>query len=115
MEQNEIIEGNRIIAEFMGWVHHEDKAYDDYEMSQLRYHNSWDKLMPVVEKINTLAIDNVGEVGVYIKPFACYVAEDEHHPITMSTVANHPVLIEIVWITIVTFIRWYNTIPKPTP
>jgi hypothetical protein len=50
----EIETGNRLIAEFMGWIHHEDPQYDAYEMSNLKYHSSLDSLMPVIEKVETL-------------------------------------------------------------
>ncbi len=42
-----IIEQNILIANFMEWQHHEDAKYDAYEMSNLKYHSSWDWLMPV--------------------------------------------------------------------
>jgi hypothetical protein len=61
----ETIEGNKIIAEFMGAPY--DSKYDcfDYEnasfnpisserylsVNRIKYHSSWDWLMPVVEKI----------------------------------------------------------------
>lgn len=41
----DIIEGNRLIAEFDGY---------DIHMNGYQYHSSWDWLMPVVEKIHLL-------------------------------------------------------------
>ncbi len=49
MEQN-ILEGNKVIAEFVGWQHHEDANYDAHEMSKLKYHSSWDALVPAWKK-----------------------------------------------------------------
>jgi len=44
---------NELIAEFMDVDQVDiDQAYNDY--GELRYHTSWDWLMPVVEKIETL-------------------------------------------------------------
>ena len=71
MEQSEIIEGNRLIAEFLNWDRHGDsqmfevpnlypiypKGHEaqtgwiaDYP-ENMQFHNSWDWLMPVVFKI----------------------------------------------------------------
>jgi len=42
---------NKLIAEFMGYEVH--PVYED-ERHDLQYHTSWDWLMPVVEKIESL-------------------------------------------------------------
>lgn len=141
--KDEVVQaGNRLIAEYMGrkfYAYNDNKSYkksfSSYDKCQAwidkikavgykpelgwkqgcgDYHSSWDWLMPVVEKINTLAIDNEGEMGVYIKPNIVTIGENEHHPICMITIANHPTLIEMVWTCVVTFIRWYNSL-TPTP
>ena len=45
------MEDNELIAEFMGVDQVDiDQAYEDY--GELKYHISWDWLMPVVEKVN---------------------------------------------------------------
>ena len=55
-------EKNEIIAEFMGMELGDDKTmyYDDAEnlhpptpINELKFHSSWDWLMPVIEKIGT--------------------------------------------------------------
>lgn len=71
MEQSKVEEGNRLIAEFMGWKKetrmwrmHERVVYSSnskvlnntsYDGSStvksMKFHKSWDWLMPVVEKI----------------------------------------------------------------
>jgi len=88
MEQNEIIEGNRLIAEFDGWklratpyinsdniqflwwekfregkvirTYHHDilKATGKFEWGT--YHSSWEWLMPVVEKISRIPLPGDG-------------------------------------------------------
>lgn len=73
----------------------------------------WNTLMSVVEKINTIAIDNYGEMGVWVTPVQCFIGENEHDPLIMTTKGNHPVLIDMVWAAVVTFIHWYNKTTKP--
>lgn len=54
LSHNEIEEGNKKIAALMNWQHHEDKAYDEYEMANLKYHSNYESLMVVVEYIESL-------------------------------------------------------------
>jgi hypothetical protein len=67
MEQNEIIEGNKLIALFMGWKEMAHTKLKDWiiteiiesqectkkqcALHQLKFHSSWDWLMPVGKKI----------------------------------------------------------------
>lgn len=64
MEEKEILEGNKLIAEFMGHkVGVTQDEYDDlndkgienavylFHEDNLPYHKEWDWLMPVIEKI----------------------------------------------------------------
>ena len=68
MTPDEIIEGNKLIAEFMGLnfsdvfdtcrnnlydgTGHRNPEYLDNPINHICYHNSWDYLMPVYEKIS---------------------------------------------------------------
>ena len=64
MEKNEILEGNKLIAEFLGYKSGPNRTgrgfgYYDlggliYHSNELRYHSSWNWLMPVVKKISTI-------------------------------------------------------------
>lgn len=79
------MENNKLIADFMGikptkgyssdW-HYSDSPFisinsDSYEEVEntiaeyVKYHTSWDWLMPVVEKIEDYLSDNVGKVGYF--------------------------------------------------
>ena len=56
---------NRLIAEFMGFKEHKGSYYlplynsgDWVPDVELDYHNSWDWLMPIVEKIESLRDEN---------------------------------------------------------
>jgi len=50
----EIIESNKLIAEFMGMEDYQEMG----EYVTPRYHTSWNWLMPVVERIEEIAIDD---------------------------------------------------------
>ena len=61
-EQEDIMRGNQIIAEFMGWnikspttiptdLHLSNLELDNGNIIELKYHTSWDWLMPVANEI----------------------------------------------------------------
>ncbi len=56
------MENNKLIAEFMGLVVSDSDNYTSELHTNvdvdLKYHTSWDWLMPVVEKIEEIAIDD---------------------------------------------------------
>jgi len=59
LTQEEIKEGNKLIAQFMGDYFDtglEPSYYirynKEYKIEESQYHNSWDWMMPVVDKIN---------------------------------------------------------------
>lgn len=95
----EIIEGNKIIAEFDGWVlipieenlcipTHYERGHDWWDLDHpFLYNESWDYLMPVVEKIESIHDDHHGYFGVHI----------------IST------KIKSTWYNVIQFINWYNT------
>lgn len=112
MTEQEIFEGNRVIAEFLGFV---EKAYtpDSEKMwcdnrhglpvGELAFHSSWEWLMPVVEKIEALNIQPTKKV-VTIKGNYCVVN---------GGVMGHPSFtgiskIEATWKSVIDFIKWYN-------
>lgn len=57
MSENEIIEGKKIIAKFMGMTSSFDTFFNQteschYETSDLKYDSDWNMLMPVLNKIS---------------------------------------------------------------
>lgn len=114
------IEGNKLIAEFMGWVYfgHNDlrlvidktvyaagwkrkstahaygkgifKQYLCRNHSQLRYHCSWDWLKPVIDQIFTYGLA---------------------YPEQVKIIRNISIVVGIkpCWEKVVQFIQWYNT------
>ena len=79
----EIIEGNKLIAEFMDKPPH-------IMPELLKYHTSWDWLMPVVEKIGSLSYND---------------SNNKFQPSVERFLEND---IESIWRQIVIFITWYN-------
>lgn len=131
MEQNEIMEGNELIAVFDGLVkgkgeYHNgmvDKngqsTYDCWhdplgrhsdartDITHLKYHSSWDWLMPVVEKINS-----GNEYDVIIYRTTCHI--NDKIELLIETTSKGK-LIECVWQAVVEFIKYYNSQPSKQP
>jgi hypothetical protein len=95
--KTEIIEGNKLIADFMGWIHHKDENINEMEIANLQYHSSWDWIMPVVKKIAGIMLS---ESEVLKKsPMRKWKA---------ITIALEVAEGEALWLSIVDFIKWYN-------
>ena len=134
MKQEEIIEGNILIAKFDGWILGETEYYcagvperhprwikDKEELltSDLLYHSSWDWLMPIVEKIESIYSDHHGYFGVYINSNSCSIYGTNLH-LVIEPDSNYGDVylsdpnaifnskIESTWYNIVEFIKWYN-------
>ena len=65
------MESNKLIAEFMGMELGDDKTmyYDDVEnlhpptpINKLKFHTSWDWLMPVIEEIDHLQFEPIESI-----------------------------------------------------
>lgn len=125
----EIVEGNKLIAEFM------DGVFDDKIKSllvtpvkspagnyvnwtdKLKYHSSWDWLMPVVEKIQNMGffvsilgdgrLPNTKELPTNY----CNIFKDNFNLELIIDGGNIPSKskIDSVWQSIIQFIQWYKT------
>ena len=128
MKQKEIIEGNKLIAQFIGlkrgwWIHQEKPLTDDkkqwcdmdgktflgtrvYYDKDLKFHESWDWLMPVFEKIEQISelspSINFG-CGTTIWTDGAGTTRIEIFPETKKE-SN----INISWKAVIEFIKWYN-------
>jgi len=129
MDKLTIIEGNKLIAEFMkyqeGYPHLKDKYgyiqceegyeikshinqdahdsdidYHQFRLDQLKFHESWDWLMPVVVKIKHMQHD----------PKEMFMGTTFEREIAFNTITKIPIYtsIELVHKQIVSFIKWYN-------
>jgi hypothetical protein len=112
MKQEEINENNKLIAEFAGFHPSEDPIMKNkgfyvrnngeiFKLNEMRYHSSWDWLMPVVEEI-----ENIGYV--YNTKFgACCIAND--HGKTIVTFEGYSSMnINTIYELVIKFIKWYN-------
>lgn len=95
-------EGNKLIAEFMGLpcppVYEETPfgegvGYGYYTPEELKYHSSWDFLMPVIQKLYSL------QKGKWY---------DRVFSINISLSFQDKVDIQTTWEKVLHFIQWYN-------
>lgn len=96
MEKQKILEGNKLIAEFMGYVvleagyRSKDLERNELQIDDLKYQKSWDCLMPVVEKI---------------EKYVCKYNLKERFCMGMLSILTP---IEDVYKEVIEFIKWYN-------
>lgn len=135
MKAEEIIKGNKLIAEFIGlkqvkwpnekelfWVNNnfiEDFThYEDYsntskfdwgnslpQTDRLSYDHSWNWLMSVVQKIEDLGF------SISILNKSCCVlikGKGIEDSITRGYIYSKESKIESVWLGVIEFIKWYN-------
>ena len=115
IQEQQIIEGNKLIAEFMGYYclneyarHEQHGSVVNY--SEMEYRTSWGWLMPVVEKIES-------EQGCIIEMWlslgkGCRINRLQPKgstPITIPFIAESNSLIECVYSAVIQFITWYTT------
>ena len=137
----EIIEHNKAIAELMGATPKpypkDGKAsyYYDYQKVktptptssfwwgewELQYHTSWDWLMPVVEKIESMQWIGVNKIYVQISDKSCSIwtyfdvkeflrltGDDKNEDGKYKVKITADTKIKATWLAIIDFIKWYN-------
>lgn len=121
MTPEEIIEGNKLIAEFMGYEKHptiEDCLRDPQKSehnfmhpSHLKYHSSWDWLMPVIEKISHSHIideENPEHFDTYYPRTFGMLSEETGQPMFRFNCGGlfiADTLIEAAWLATIDFIK----------
>ena len=125
--EKEILEGNKLIAEFLKLETCTDKECSGnlcyfYEplsrylkVSDMDFHENWKSLMPVVERIEKecKALVNINSVSCEIKtiPFHIEIIDDNvtknHSKYSIYRESNSK--IESTWLCVVDFIHFYNT------
>ena len=115
MKTEEIIEGNKLIAEFEQLKYYPetanhgiaDNTYQHgihlFHPEKLQYHSSWDWLMPVVEKIEDIVghqiiIERASLDGKYYK---YYFVEDNSYKYSNNKLIGY-------YQAVVNFIKYYN-------
>ena len=118
MENVNVIKGNKLIAEFMGWSQQLDvekrwygawfdqhkvrKAWSEFQGHEpLLFNESWDWLMPVVEKIENF---NDGCTLCIIEDERCHINTQTNFEVDSVGYTK----IEAVYNAIIEFIKWYN-------
>jgi hypothetical protein len=116
MTQEEINEGNKLIAEFVNPEKHSTGLFYRTAVGkpwlspyQMCYHSSFDWLMPVVEKIEAL--------DYRVEIYDCYcdiyapsnVQKDAYTELIATSKNESKNKIEATWYAVVQFIKWYNT------
>lgn len=129
MTDKQIQEGNKLIVVFMGYEIIDRNGYDavvmkpeltitsgniglysEYLNQWAKYHSSWDWLMPVVEKIPTLNPDK-GKLWFEYKIIRAHCLIWSNRGDEWKN--NGGTTISATFKTVIDFITWYNTQPKP--
>lgn len=118
-----IEEGNKLIAEFMGAklncesglevnFHMNEFGYKigngDETFNSLKFHKSWDWLIPVVEKIENTELSNIknNTALVNICLVGCSIKFNNKERLPILTNADNK--LKAVYKAVVAFINWYN-------
>jgi len=120
MTDKEIIENNKLIAEFMGFTinKHWNNWFDVPKKYQLiypssfgidfncKFNTSWDWLMPVVEKIEMIEQNGLYYNFQILGGCSVYIISSDMEEIL--SVDNGDSKLHNVWLAVVEFIKWYN-------
>jgi hypothetical protein len=100
-----MIENNKLIAEFIG-VYSEENGYDYTKIGNkgVCYHTSWDWLMPVVDKIESLDQDDVFDVEFKMEKGAVEIICNKYQQSEEFCLSR----LESTYKAVVEFIKWYN-------
>lgn len=102
MTKEEILKGNKLIAEFM--------MKGNSEIYIPEYHHSWNWLMPVVEKIQHLEGNNKISVNIDFQIHLLGAVELwlDNKRVFGMTAFEVGTLIDAVYEGVIQFIKWYN-------
>lgn len=116
MTNEEIINGNKLILKFIPRSGSQGSSSDygdkipDVYLRKLKYHSSWDWLMPVVKKIEQYQYADEAPVGEDYAPDFAYMRtfHSNMSRINSCTLFEAETQIEATWMSVVNFIKWYN-------
>lgn len=106
MEESQITENNKLIAEFMG-TNTKNPAFHKHGIKLCKYDSSWDWLMPVVDKIERLGYVFISDSAIRIIDF------NKRGPtgflIAFSSLATlDQTRMNATYTSCLQFINWYN-------
>lgn len=116
MSEQEIIDGNKIIAKFMKNEAQFKPTEDDYYLNYCKYLSSWDSLMPVIEKIEDLDFNNrvshTYSIHITGNGTTAYKNLYSGNDNIISRHNVHNRRLYCTWKVIVDFINWHNQNPN---
>lgn len=112
--KQEIIEGNKLIAEFMGLpkvegyenVYRINDGKPNWYSTEPKYNESWDWIMPVVDKIKELKHPIYLYQSHIQSTVEIFEMKNDHYIIRESDTLSKP--IEVLFRALVNFIEIYN-------
>ena len=118
MTQEEILEGNRLLADALKMDYQKpntpiinklDEMYIfDYRNNPIEFNQNWNLLMQAVEKINKMGVDNFGEPNFVIHSDQSFIYDGDTVEHFIKYVPENGKLIDAVFFTAVEFIKWLN-------
>jgi hypothetical protein len=122
MEQLAVTEdGNFLISKFMGFTYpnREDNVWKISLLGLHNYHEDWNVLMPVVEKISRIQCIWLNAIAdetdtYYPRTFGMLNSETKNPMVRFNSnqVYEAPTLIEATWLAVVEFIKDYQNLNK---
>lgn len=120
MENSEFFFGNNLIAEFMGNRMNGGSGYyisghnanfpstNSISTSDLRYHECWEWIMPVVEKISSMGfqVQLLSWEILNRKPENGFRINKGNHIIAFN---DNPDMKTAIWKSVVGFVKWHNS------
>lgn len=127
MTREEILENNRLLAEFDGYKVYEKRYPKSHGISgggtpardcileKTKYHYSWDFLISIVEKIESIWHEDHGYFGVHISSNTCTIQGtrfrsdkiDLSNPVFFIDYCGESKL-HATYIACLQFVKWYN-------
>ncbi len=119
-QQEEILIGSTLIKSFMKldqpeidyfWINNLEHAF---KLEEMQYHSSWDWLMPVIEKIESLHDGRA--FSIKIEDNNCEIIQNTQHWRAFQDTIDLPEIferegtkLENTHKAVIEFIKWYNT------
>lgn len=121
MTEQEILEGNNLIAQFMGYIQEEtiDEGWlmwkrnkqDAISFRTLTFEKNWNELMPVLDRIESLtAEDGRGVVNFVVTQDSVYCVISQGGEAIIADYQGET-RIECTYGAILKFIKWHNQDP----